>query len=123
VTVIPFKRREPQHSEAFRLFQRAILERKQITCTYHSAHREICPHILGDSGGVEKALVFQFAGETTTKLPPGGEWRCLQISEAHDIKLRDGPWHSGNGHSATQRCVEDVYIDVNTAVPNQPGRR
>jgi uncharacterized protein len=123
VTVVPFKPRGPEHSEAFKIFHCAILERKQITCTYKSADREVCPHILGHGGGVEKALVFQFAGESTTALPPGGEWRCLQLSEVRDVKLREGRWYSGTGHSATQRCVEDVYIDVNTAVPNQPGRR
>jgi hypothetical protein len=123
VTVVPFKRARSDHSEVFKAFHRAILERKQITCVYHGAYREICPHILGHSSGIEKVLVFQFGGETTSKLPPGGEWRCLQISKVREVKLRDGRWHSGSGHSATQKCVETVYIDVNTAVPNQPGRR
>ena len=113
----------PDHSETFRTFHRAILDRKQITCTYKGAYREVCPHILGHSSGIEKALVFQFAGESTTELPPGGQWRCFELSEVRNVKVRDGRWHSGSGHSATQKCVESVYVDVNTAVPNQPGRR
>jgi hypothetical protein len=123
VTVVPFRRGGTGQSETFKAFHRAILERKQITCTYSGAYREVCPHILGHSAGAEKALVFQFGGETTTKLPPGGEWRCLQISEVRNVKLRDGPWHTGKGHRTTQKCVEELYVDVNTAVPNQPGRR
>lgn len=111
------------HSEAFRLFQQAILGRLQITCVYQGQPREVCPHILGHREGVEKALVFQFAGRTTSKLPPRGEWRCLKLSDVLDIKLREGPWHSGSYHHSTQRCVDSVHIDVNTDVPNQPGRR
>jgi predicted nucleic acid-binding protein len=110
-------------SPAFRAFHQAILDRKQITCRYNGAYREICPHILGHSGGVEKTLVYQFAGETRSKLPAGGEWRCLKLSEVRDIRLRDGRWHSGSRHRRTQKCVDIVYVDVNTDVPNQPGRR
>jgi hypothetical protein len=111
------------HSEVFKLFHRAILDRQQITCTYEGRYREICPHVLGHSGGAEKALVFQFAGASSKGLPPGGEWRCLFLSGVSDVTLREGRWHSGSGHSTTQSCVEDVYIDVNTEVPNQPGRK
>lgn len=111
------------HSETFRAFHRAILERRQVTCTYNGVYREICPHILGHSGGAEKALVFQFAGKSRSSLPRGGEWRCLQLSEVRNVELREGHWHSGSRHRRTQKCVETVYVDVNTAVPNQPGRR
>jgi hypothetical protein len=55
------------HSETFRLFHRAILERKQITCTYKGVHREICPHILGHTQGQEKALVYQFGGSSRSR--------------------------------------------------------
>jgi len=111
------------HSDTFKAFHRAILDRKQITCTYNGAYREVCPHILGHRDGVEKALVFQFAGESTTVLPAGGEWRCLQLSGVKDVKIRDGRWFSDSRHRTTQKCVDIVYVDVNTAVPNQPGRR
>jgi hypothetical protein len=114
---------QADHSDTFKAFHRAILEKKQIICTYNGAHREICPHILGHSEGVEKALVFQFAGESATTLPPGGEWRCLNLADVRDIETREGRWRSGRSHRATQQCVENVYIDVNTAVPDQPGRR
>lgn len=111
------------HSEAFRLFHRAILERKQVTCTYNGAYREICPHVLGHTQSQEKALVYQFGGSSRSRLPNGGEWRCLILSEVADVKLRDGTWHTGAFHRRTQKCVARVYVDVNTDVPNQPGRR
>jgi predicted nucleic acid-binding protein len=109
-------------SAAFRLFHEAILSRQQITCTYHGQFREVCPHILGHRNGEEKALVFQFGGGSGTRLPSGGEWRCLKLAEVAAIQVRAGPWHSGRYHRSTQRCVDIVYIDVNTDVPNQPGR-
>lgn len=111
------------HSENFRLFRRAILERKQIICSYSGVRREVCPHILGHSAGQEKALVFQF-GRASTSRPLGkGQWRCLHLAQVSDIKLREGPWHTGSEHRSTQRCVDNLYVDVNTRVPNQPGRR
>jgi uncharacterized protein len=113
-----------EYSHAFSLFHRAILGRRPMTCMYGGHVREICPHVLGHIGDREKALVYQYGGQSSTKLPPGGEWRCFDLSEVSHITLHDaGPWHTGRGHSQTQRCVDRVYIDVNESVPNQPGRR
>jgi uncharacterized protein len=110
------------HSRAFRLFHEAILQRRQITCAYQGQYREVCPHILGHRNGDEKALVFQFGGGSGSRLPRSGEWRCLKLADVSDIQLRKGRWHSGSYHRSTQRCVDTVHIDVNTDVPNQPGR-
>jgi len=49
-------------SETFRVFHRAILERKQVTFTYRGAPREVCPCILGRKDGAKQVLTFQFAG-------------------------------------------------------------
>jgi hypothetical protein len=100
-------------SAVYRLFRTAILERKQIVCVYGGCYREVCPHILGHKDGQEKALTFQFAGESTSGLPPGGEWRCLALAQVEDVRLRDGPWHTGHGHRKTQVCVDIVDLDVN----------
>lgn len=111
------------HSETFRLLHRAILERKQVICVYKGRRRELCPHILGHKDEQEAALVFQFGGESAGRLPRGGEWRCLSLADVTQPTLRDGPWHSGGQHRKRQHCVDRVYVDVNTNVPNQPGRR
>jgi hypothetical protein len=111
------------HSEAFRLFHLAVLERKQITCVYQGRYREVCPHILGHKGGDEAALVYQFGGESAGGLPLRGEWRCLYLRDVVDVEIREGPWRSGDHHRKRQHCVDKVYVDVNTSVPNQPGRR
>jgi NAD(P)-dependent dehydrogenase (short-subunit alcohol dehydrogenase family) len=48
----------------YRLFERAMRERKQIVCTYEGYVREVCPHILGHTEGQEKALTYQFGSES-----------------------------------------------------------
>ena len=110
------------HSPTFEQFRRAILRKQQVTCIYQGLYREICPHILGHSAGVEKVLAYQFGGESSKGLPPGGQWRCLKVEDVKDVKLRDGWWYSGQEHAKTQSCVDDVFLDVNENVPNQPGR-
>lgn len=111
------------HSPTFRKFRDAILKQEQITCIYNGRRREVCPHILGHTNGEEKALVFQFGGGSTSRLPQGGEWRCLRLADIKDAKPHAGRWYSGSRHRSAQRCVDSVYLDVNIEVPDQPGRR
>jgi hypothetical protein len=110
-------------SATYELFREAMAGRKQIVCTYQGYRREVCPVILGHSGGEEKALTYQFAGESSSKLPPGGNWRCLTLSMVSDVELRDGPWITGGSHSASQSCVEVVDFDVNPDSPYSPAGR
>lgn len=111
------------HSPVFKLFHQAILKRQQITCRYNGRYREVCPYILGHRDGKEAALVYQFGGESNRELPHKGEWRCFSLADVRDATARAGRWHGDSPHSRTQRCVVDVFVDVNTEVPNQPGRR
>ena len=67
------------HSPTFLLFDRAILNRQQVTCLYKGRHREICPHILGHNGDQETALVYQFGGESEGGLTKE-KWRCFHLS-------------------------------------------
>ena len=110
-------------SATYELFREAMATRRQIVCVYRGRRREVCPVILGHSGGEEKALTYQFAGESNSRLPPNGEWRCLTLSMVSDIELRDGPWVTGGSHSASQSCVEVVDFDVNPDSPYSPTGR
>lgn len=105
----------------YQLFRRAILARKQVTCWYGGCYRELCPHVLGHKGGQEKVLAYQFAGETTSTLPPGGEWRCFVVAKVRRARLRDGAWHSGASHSRLQGCVDTVDVDVNLPADAEEG--
>ncbi len=111
-------------SPTYRLFEQAMRERKQIVCVYGGHRREICPVILGHkTSGEEVALTFQFAGESSSRLPRGGEWRCLLLSRASDVRLRDGPWRADSSHRQPQACVDIVDLDVNPSSPYEPRRR
>ena len=58
-------------------------------------------------------MAFQFGGTSSKGLPPKGEWRCFTIDKMTDIQTRSGRWHSGEGHSKTQPCIQHVDVDVN----------
>ena len=105
-------------SATYKLFAQAIEQRKQIVCSYGGYRRELCPIILGHKeNGDEVALTFQFGGESSRALPRGGSWRCLSLSEASDVRLRDGRWRSGASHQRPQSCVDIVDLDVNPSSP------
>lgn len=109
-------------SSTYALFEQAILGRKQVLCTYNGYARELCPVVLGHSDGQETALVYQFAGESSENLPRGGQWKCLRLSKAMDVRVRDGPWFAGTSHQRPQSCVEEVDLDVNPSSPYKPRR-
>ena len=110
-------------SSVYKLFEQAMISRKQIRCTYNGRSRELCPVLLGHSQGQEKALTYQFGGQSEKGLPPGGQWRCLWLSKVSNVRLRDGPLYAGNRHDQPQGCVEIVDLDVNPESPYNPRRR
>jgi putative transcriptional regulator len=107
-------------SPSYLLFAQAIVERKQILCSYNGYPRELCPIILGHSQGQERALTYQFGGESESDLP---DWKCLSLAKVSDVQLREGPWHAGGSHTQRQGCVKVVDLDVNPASPYNPKRR
>jgi hypothetical protein len=116
-------RRGVSTSATYRLFAQAMAERKQVLCSYGGYRRELCPIILGHTKGAEMALTYQFAGESSTVLPPEGQWRCLALANVSDASLRDGKWHSGGNHQQPSNCVEDVDLDINPNSPYRPRRK
>lgn len=107
-------------SRNYELFADAIINQKQIVCSVGGYHRELCPIILGHTNGKEMALTFQFAGQSSTVLPPGGDWRCITLAQVTDIELRDGAWRTGDSHKLRQGCVKDVDLDINPDSPYNP---
>jgi hypothetical protein len=109
-------------SQSYELFAEALRGRQQIVCLYDGYRRELCPIILGHTNGQEAALVYQFAGESRSGLPPGGQWKCLRLAKVSQARLQDGPWFAGDSHRRPQACVEIVDLDVNPASPYDPRR-
>ncbi|ODM71237.1 hypothetical protein A6X20_31115 [Bradyrhizobium elkanii] len=96
------------------LFRKAILTEQQVVCIYDGRPRELCPHIIGHSkSGEEVVLAWQFAGESSGKLP---QWRCLRLANVSDVSLRKGRWHEGGPHRTEQRCVSAIDLDINIDV-------
>jgi hypothetical protein len=101
-------------STTYVLFRDAILAEQQVICTYESRHRELCPHIIGTNrNGEEVVLAWQFAGESSGKLP---QWRCLRLANVRDARARNGRWYEGGSHKTEQRCVSDIDLDINIHV-------
>lgn len=109
-------------SRIYDAFIRAMLARKQLLCLYDGYPRELCPIILGHSQGQEKALTYQFGGQSRSGLPRTGQWRCLWLHKVSNVQLRDGPCHTGNAHTQPQGCVQIVDLDVNPDSPYNPLR-
>jgi hypothetical protein len=103
-------------STTYKLFSDAILGERQVTCVYQGYYRELCPLIIGHTRGKERVLAFQFGGQSSSGLPLGGNWKCLDLSHVKDAELRAGAWREGERHSKQQTCVEDVDLDVNIHV-------
>ena len=97
---------------AYAVLREAILNEQQVTCVHNGYHRELCPHVLGIKNGREQVLSFQFAGESSRGLPPGGEWRCMRVQDIQNAELRDGPWHTSQSHTQPQTCVDEIDVEV-----------
>jgi hypothetical protein len=110
-------------STTYSLFRRAMAKQQQVLCLYDGYPREVCPIILGHSQGQEKALTFQFGGQSRSGLPAGGQWRCLFLAKVSGVRLRKGLWHPGTGHTQPQGCVQTVDFDVNPSSPYSPRHR
>jgi len=101
-------------SATYTLFRDAILGAQQIVCVYDGRRRELCPHIIGTSrSGEEVVLAWQFAGESSGSLP---QWRCLKLAGVSEAHAREGRWHEGRSHRATQTCVSEIDLDINVDV-------
>jgi hypothetical protein len=59
-------------SPIYKPFAQAMTAKKQIVCEYEGFTREICVVVLGHTRRREKALTFQFGGQSKSGLPPNG---------------------------------------------------
>jgi hypothetical protein len=105
-------------NEKLNLLRDAILNRKQVTGICESYHREFCPHLLGTKNGRWHVFGWQFAGGSNHSLPPGGQWRCFEVSSLINLSTRLGEWHRGyTAGKRDQFCIDqiDTRIDPSHA--------
>jgi hypothetical protein len=101
-------------SSTYALFRDAILAEQQVVCSYDGRLRELCPHIIGtNKRGEEVVLAWQFAGESSGRLP---EWRCLRLANVRNARTQIGRWYEGGSHRIGQTCVSTVDLDINIHV-------
>ena len=83
-----------------------------MSADYGGFSREMCPHVIGLKQGKEHALFFQFAGGSRSGLPPGGEWRCLDLSGLANISVFAGRWRQGPPKRRPPSCVDQIDVQV-----------
>ena len=106
--------------DAYELIAEAIRTKQQVNARYLGAERVFSPHALGTKHGTPHVLVYQFAGESRSGIPEGGEWRCLNLADLEDVTLRPGPWHSAANVFNPQTCLDEIDVTVEPFPPYEP---
>src|SRR3954465_14326394 len=91
--------------DAYSILTEAITSKQQVIARYQDEERLFSPHALGTKRGVLHVLVYQYAGGSRTGLPPGGEWRCLNVEELTEIRLEPGAWRTAENVFNPQPCL------------------
>jgi hypothetical protein len=110
-------------SPIYELFVGAMIEERQVACLFKRRPRLLSIIILGHTNGEERALAWQTGGESSGRLPPGGAWRNVTLSEVTDARLLDSKARRGTRKSGKQLWVSDVDLDVNPDSPYHPRRQ
>jgi hypothetical protein len=91
----------------------AINQKKRVSCYYDGYFREMCPHVIGWKNGVHHILSFQYAGQSSKGLPPGGEWKCMDVDGISQLQFIEGDWFTGPHKTGKpQVCVDQVEATV-----------
>jgi hypothetical protein len=99
------------------LLEHAIVHREQVVAIYEGVVREFCPHALGTKQHRRHVLVYQFAGSSTSSLPPNGQWRCFAVDRLVNAYGRPGPWHTAANLLNAQSCLDVVDAVVQPLPP------
>ena len=103
-------------TSVYDLVRQAILTRSSISAVYKGHQREMTPHVLGRKFGRPHALLYQYAGTSSSRtIGPAGatyNWRCLFIDELSSVTIVPGVVHTGPNHTQQQSCVEEIDVVV-----------
>jgi len=92
----------------------AIRDKQCLTGLYDGAVRHFAPHALGTKAdGAPAAFVFQYAGETRTGLPSGGDWRCFLLDGLSHLRVNEHRWRSRSNYSLKrQTCLAEIKVGL-----------
>lgn len=95
----------------------AILKRRCLSGLYEGSLRHFAPHALGAGiDGTPHVFVFQYAGESSGGLPPGGQWRCFRIDGLSSVRANDNRWRTQSNYSLRrQHCLARIDLAVPTS--------
>jgi hypothetical protein len=96
--------------DAYSILADAISTKQQVIARYHDQERIFSPHALGTKRGAAHVLVYQYAGGSESGLPPGGEWRCLNVEELRDLRLEPGAWRTAPNVFNPQTCLDEIDV-------------
>jgi hypothetical protein len=105
--------------DTYAVLAEAITSRQQVVARYAGEERIFSPHALGNKRGEAHVLVYQFAGGSRSGLPPGGEWRCLNVAELNDVRLEPGAWHTAPNVFNPQTCMDEVDVVIEPLPPRE----
>jgi hypothetical protein len=111
-------REESDTDQIHKMIVQAIIDKHIVVATYKGYVRETCPHVIGKKNGRPQALLYQFAGGSSSGLHADGSpanWRCLYIDELSEVSTRksEGEWHTAPNYSAAaQKCVDEIEAMV-----------
>lgn len=102
--------------DKYSLIRQAIIDKDIVVATYHGYAREMCPHAIGYKKGRQKALLYQFAGGSSSGLGPIGSpdnWRCVFVDELENVSVKSsgGTWHTAD-QTRRQTCIDEVDVEV-----------
>lgn len=102
-------------SFVYRLLRQAIIRRQQVEALYHGLPRRFCPHAIGRKRGRPRCLVYQFAGRSRSRaIVPGAvdNWRCLDVDELRDVRVRDGAWYTAWNAGSGSSCIDELDLSL-----------
>ena len=103
-------------TETYDVVRRALILRQQVIAVYRGRLRKMCPHVIGTKMGKEKALFYQFGGDSESGLEVLGSsknFRCVFLEDLAVVEILDGRWMTAAGGSwkmHAQGCVD--WVDI-----------
>ena len=102
-------------STTYAILREATLKKRQVSGEYQGYEREMSPHVLGWKNGREKALFYQFAGESKSGIGAIGSpanWRCVFVDQLDHVSVRDGEFYTAPTGAQRQTCIDEVDVEA-----------